>query len=113
MKNIIFIEGVSGVGKTTTVTLLAKKLQDLGYSVSYHLEGEPDSPLDLCWVAYMSKSEYEIILNTYTDFTKKLSSNITSIGDDIILHYKVGETKLYSLELYNVLSKHEFCYKPT
>lgn len=87
MKNIIFIEGVSGVGKTTTVTLLAKKLQDIGYSVSYHLEGEPDSPLDLCWVAYMSKSEYEILLNTYTNFAKELSKNITSIGDGILLQY--------------------------
>ena len=58
-------DGTSCIRKT----LLAKKFQNLGYSVSYHLEGEQDSPLDLCWVAYMSKSEYEILLNTYTDLT--------------------------------------------
>jgi len=62
MKNIIFIEGVSGVGKSTTVTLLSKKLRDTGYLVSRHLEGDPDSPLDLCWASYLTKSEYDTLL---------------------------------------------------
>lgn len=45
MKNIIFIEGVSGVGKSTTVSALGEKLLNLGYSASCHFEGDPDSPL--------------------------------------------------------------------
>jgi len=46
MNNIVFIEGVSGVGKTTTTMLLHDKLRDMGYNVVCYLEGDRDNPLD-------------------------------------------------------------------
>lgn len=52
MKNLIFIEGVSGVGKSTTTTKLCKKLPESGYTAVCHLEGEIKSPVDLFWVAF-------------------------------------------------------------
>jgi len=118
MKNIIFLEGVSGVGKSTTVSMLNEKLQSLGYNVSCHFEGDPDGPLDLCWAAYLTISEYEKIFHSYPEFTKELSENIIFYGEYVLLRYQVaqshlGRTKLYSPELYEILRKKEFCYNPT
>lgn len=113
MKNIIFIEGISGVGKSTTVSALGEKLRNLGYSVKCHFEGDPDSPLDLCWAAYLTKSEYENLLITYPIFADELADNIIFQGEYIMLRYQIGRTKLYSSELHDELHKHEFCYNPT
>lgn len=65
MKNIIFIEGVSGVGKSAVVYKLYKKLYALGYIVQYHIEGGADSPLDLCRTAYLALPEYQELLDLY------------------------------------------------
>lgn len=113
MKYIIFIEGVSGVGKSTMVTALSEKLRNLDYSVSCHLEGEPNSPLDLCWAAYLTKVEFESFLITYPKFADELSKNLIYEGDYILLRYQIGRNALYSTELHNELHKHEFCYNPT
>lgn len=113
MKNIIFIEGVSGVGKSTTVSVLGEKLRNLGYSVSCHLEGDPDSPLDLCWAAYLTESEYETLLASYPEFANEILSNIIFQGEYILLRYQVGRKALYSQGLHNDLHKLEFCYNPT
>lgn len=113
MKNIIFIEGVSGVGKSTTVSALSQKLRNLGYSVSCHFEGDPDSPLDLCWAAYLTKSEYNTLLASYPEFANELLSNIIFQGEYILLRYQVGRKGLYSQSLHDELHKLEFCYNPT
>jgi Cdc6-like AAA superfamily ATPase len=112
MENIIFIEGVSGVGKSTTVQDLSEKLRNLGYSVTYHLEGDSVSPLDLCWAAYLTIPEYERLVITYPIFAEELSKNIIFKGDYILLRYQIGRTGLYSQELNNELHKREFCYNP-
>ena len=46
MNNIIFVEGISGVGKTTTATRLYNVLCNAGYNVDCYLEGAKDNPLD-------------------------------------------------------------------
>ncbi|ABX42438.1 P-loop NTPase family protein [Lachnoclostridium phytofermentans] len=112
MKNIIFIEGVSGVGKSTTVHKLSDKLRSLGYSVKSHVEGDPTSPLDLCWAAYFTIPEYENLLIVYPTFAEELSKNIIYRDDYILLRYQVECTPLYSSELHAKLHKHEFCYNP-
>lgn len=112
MKNIVFIEGVSGVGKSTTACTLSEKLRNLGYSVKCHIEGDPDSPLDLCWTAYLTMPEYENLLILYPTFVDELSKNIIFQGDYILLRYKARQTQLYSQELHDELRKHEFCYNP-
>jgi len=113
MKNIIFIEGISGVGKTTSVSLLKNKLCELGYKTSYHLEGDPDSPLDLCWVSYLAELEYKKILSSYPEFADELSKNIVFQSDYVLLRYQTGRTALYSTELHEKLHQQEFCYNPT
>lgn len=113
MQNIIFIEGVSGVGKSTTVHKLGEKLRSLGYSVRCHVEGDPNSPLDLCWVAYLDISEYENLLVSYPMFSDSLSKNVIYKGKYILLRYQIKRTPLYSQELHEKLQKREFCYNPT
>ncbi|WP_312103774.1 hypothetical protein [Lachnoclostridium sp.] len=112
MKNIIFIEGVSGVGKSTTVQKLSERLRSLGYSTICHVEGDSDSPLDLCWVAYLDKSEYENLLVSYPMFSDVLSKNIIYKDEYILLRYQIERTPLYSQELHEKLQKLEFCYNP-
>lgn len=113
MKNIIFIEGVSGVGKSTTVSALGGKLRNLGYSVSCHFEGDPDSPLDLCWTAYLTIPEYETLIASYPEYANEFLSNIIFQGEYILLRYQVGRKKLYSQCIHDELHKLEFCYNPT
>lgn len=43
---LIFIEGISGVGKSTTATLLCNKLRAMAHPVACYLEGNPANPLD-------------------------------------------------------------------
>jgi Cdc6-like AAA superfamily ATPase len=112
MNNIVFIEGVSGVGKSTVVKLLSEKLRNLGYAVSFHLEGDPDSPLDICWAAYLTIMEYDDLLISYPSLADKLSENVIFQGDYILLRYQVGRTALYSSELNDKLHQKEFCYNP-
>ncbi len=112
MKNIIFIEGVSGVGKSTTVHKLSEKLRSLGYSTISYIEGDSDSPLDLCWVAYLDRFEYENLLMSYPVFSDTLSKNVIYKDEYILLRYQIGQTPLYSQELHERLHKFEFCYNP-
>lgn len=113
MKNIIFIEGVSGVGKSTTVYELNERLQNLGYSVKYYVEGDPCSPLDLCWTAYLTIAEYERIITSYPMLADELSKNIILAKDYILLRYQIGRKGLYSKDLNDELRKREFCYSST
>lgn len=113
MKNIIFIEGVSGVGKSTTVYNLGKELRRLGYSVNCHVERDPYSPLDLCGAAYLTMPEYEKLLVENPTFANELSRNIIYKDDYVLLRYQFERTPLYSPELHGELHKREFCYNPT
>ncbi len=112
MKNIIFIEGVSGVGKSTTVHKLSEKLRSLGYSTISYIEGDSDSPLDLFCVAYLDRLEYENLLVSYPIFSDTLSKNVIYKGEYILLRYQIEQTPLYSQELNERLHKFEFCYNP-
>jgi len=109
MKNIIFIEGVSGVGKSTMVRKLVEKL----CKSKIYIEGDPYSPLDLCWAAYLTIPMYEDLLISYPLYAKEMSRNIIYKGEYILLRYQIERTPLYSEELHNELHKREFCYNTT
>ena len=112
MKKIVFIEGVSGVGKSTTVQILSEKLRNNGYSVKYHLEGDPDSPLDLCWAAYLTIPEYEELILKYPSYADEFTANTIYKSNYILLRYQVRQDILYSQEIRDELHKREFCYNP-
>ena len=112
MKNIIFIEGVSGIGKSTTVNKLGETLRNLGYKVNCHDEGSPNSPLHLCWAAYLEIHEYENLLRSYPEFVDEINKNIIYKDDYVLIRYRIRETALYSQELTDELHKREFCFNP-
>jgi len=112
MKNLIFIEGVSGVGKSAIATKLREALENRGYTVACHLEGDPDGPLDLCWVAYLTHVEYANLLLEYTEYAKDLIKNVIYDGEYVLLRYQVGRDNLYSQKLHDELHTREFCYNP-
>ena len=110
---IIFLEGVSGVGKSTTVDQLGKILHEQGYATRGYLEGDPESPLDLCWVAYLTNEAFEDLLSANPLCADALSKNSICRDDYVLLRYQVGSAGLYSTALNATLREHEFCYRPS
>lgn len=94
MNRIIFIEGVSGVGKTTTTTLLHEKLRNMGYDIVCHLEGASDNPLDPFNGKYppmMPIAEFtETYLNCWRGF-KKIQHENLYIMDGTLLHHQIND----------------------
>ena len=112
MINLIFIEGISGVGKSTATPILCEKLRDNGYRANYYLEGDINSPADSFWNAYLTKFEYEKIQFEYPDFIDGLLKNCIDDDDYVLVRYQDKERQYYSPELYEYLKEREFCYNP-
>lgn len=112
MKNLIFIEGVSGTGKTTTAAKLHEALNRNGHQASCHLEGDTDNPIDLCWFAYLTKSEFQKLILAYRPFADELAARSIAENDYVLVQYQNRQTMFYTPELYEYLKKREACYKP-
>ena len=109
---LIFIEGVSGVGKTTLAQKLCNKLNEMGYLTNYYLEFDFTNPIDFYCTAYFRQEEYENLLSEFPDYSDDIKGN-TIIAEDIrLVRYYNGKTALFTEPLLDVLFKHEFCYKP-
>ena len=52
MKKIVFIEGISGVGKSTVTQKLCNKLREMGFSADCFLEFDYENPIDFYSTAY-------------------------------------------------------------
>jgi len=95
MSRIIFIEGVSGVGKTTTATLLSKKLQGMGYKADCYLEGDNSNPLDPFNGTYPPKISMTDFFATYKQCWQSFMGNDLDrdfvILDGTLLHYQIND----------------------
>lgn len=96
MNSIIFIEGVSGVGKTTTAALLCDNLRNKGYKAECHLEGAKDNPLDPFMGSYPPSIPLSVFSETYLqcwqDFKRnRLGQNSILILDGTLLHHQVND----------------------
>ena len=96
MKNIVFIEGVSGVGKTTTTQLLHDKLLDMGYNVGRYLEGDHDNPFDPFRGTYPPKIPLivfsEAHLQCWQNFKENLfKKNFVHILDGSLFHHQIND----------------------
>ena len=61
MKNI-YVEGIQGMGKSTLVNQIYREKPEL------HICREGDySPIDLAWCTWMTKEEYEDVLEKYAE----------------------------------------------
>jgi len=112
MNNLIFIEGISGVGKSTITQKLHEKLCKRGYKANCYLEGDIKSPFDSFGNAYLTKTEYKNIKSKYPDFAEELTKNNILEKDYCLVRYHDLERRYYSAELYEYLKTLEFCYNP-
>jgi len=117
MCRLVLIEGVSGVGKSTTAVLLTARLQARGFRVERHLEGESASPLDLFLVAYLPILEYETLLAAYPSDAAAIASHTLFKADYALVRYMEGRymqgfTPLFAGDLLQTLRAREFAYAP-
>jgi SAM-dependent methyltransferase len=113
MTNLIFIEGVSGAGKSTAAKALAKKLCEMGFNAVYYTEGDIGNPIDFYCVAYLSADEYKRLLNRYAENVDLIGEH-TIIADNMrLVRYYDGKTPLFPEPLLSELKDREFCYYPT
>ncbi|MGI5899788.1 MAG: GrpB family protein [Christensenellales bacterium] len=112
MSKLIFVEGVSGVGKSTTTQILRDKLREMGFSAECYKEFDFSNPIDFYCTAYLKHDQYADLLTKYEAFSEDIKRN-TIIADDIrLVRYYDQKTPLFPEPLLDELHKHEFCWKP-
>jgi GrpB-like predicted nucleotidyltransferase (UPF0157 family) len=109
---LIFVEGVSGVGKTTTAWKLCEKLREYGFPADCFLEGDIANPIDFYGTAYFTHDEYADLLDNYTEYVEEIQSKTIVAGDIRLVRYYNRETPLFPEPLLDMFRKHEFCWKP-
>ncbi|MCL2408788.1 MAG: hypothetical protein FWC96_04140 [Oscillospiraceae bacterium] len=110
---LIFVEGVSGVGKTKLTQKLCDKLSEMGYCARCYLEGDFKNPIDFYCTAYFKQHEYENLIAEFPDYLDDIASN-TIVAEDVrLVRYYSGETALFDEPLLDILSKHELCINPS
>lgn len=113
MAELVFVEGVSGIGKSTMVRMLAKELQLLGYTVKKYEEFDYTNPIDFYCTAYLSFDEYTNVCEKYKSDISTIHEN-TIVAEDVrLIRYYDGDTPLFNEPLLSELSQKEFCYNPS
>lgn len=75
MTELVFIEGVSGVGKSTMVRMLSEELKAYGYNVKSYVEFDYNNPIDFYCTAYLSAEEYERLITKYVSVVDVMRVN--------------------------------------
>ena len=112
MPKLIFVEGVSGVGKSTTTQKLCDKLRGMGYSVDRYREFDFPNPIDFYSTAYFNKEEYDAVLSEYCEFTEDIKGNTVIADDTRLVRYYNQKTPLFSEPLLDLFREREFCWNP-
>ena len=81
MKNI-FVEGIQGMGKSTLVNRIHQEKPELKVC----REGDY-SPIDLAWCTWMSKEEYESVLERYAEIRDEIEKNTVEENGHFIITY--------------------------
>lgn len=81
MKNI-FVEGIQGMGKSTLLRSISAEIPGL------HICREGDySPIDLAWCTWMTKEEYDQLLNAYEPIREEIIKNTVKEDERYIVSY--------------------------
>lgn len=113
MPKLIFIEGISGVGKSTMTQKLSDALRAMGYSARAYLEFDYTNPIDFYCTAYFTYEEYEKLHDTFAAYADVLSENTIIAGDVRLIRYYDANLPLFPEPLLSALRECEFCYNPT
>ena len=112
MTELIFIEGVSGVGKSTMVRTLSEELKNRGYMVETYVEFDYRNPIDFYCTAYLSLEEYEMLCSKYQEQLEQIRKNTIAARNVRLIRYYDDDTPLFEEPLLSDLMKKEFCYNP-
>ena len=112
MTKIIFIEGVSGVGKTTLVKALQNRWQSHGYTVRSYIEFDFTNPIDFYCTAYIPNERYQNLCQNHPEEIAQIKRYSISVGAATLVRYFDGDTPLFSERLLGELRELEFCYNP-
>lgn len=112
LTKLIFIEGVSGVGKSTMVQTLQKELTDLGYKVKSYLEGDYTNPIDFYRTAYFTTLEYEKLCCKYSCYIEIINENTIKADGIRLIRYANGKDYIFEEPMLSTLIENEFCYHP-
>ena len=81
MQNV-FIEGIQGMGKSTLLNSLSTAIPE------FQVCREGDySPIDLAWCTWMTKEEYEAVLELYEPIRDEIIKNTVQEQDHFIISY--------------------------
>jgi hypothetical protein len=111
MERLIFLEGVPGVGKSTTSIQLRDRINGFGFSSECYLEADINNPIDLYWYAYVEKHEYDNLLKANAAFADEITLNTVTEDNYYLVRYQDFDKKYYSPELYTYLKEREVCYR--
>lgn len=112
MAKLIFLEGVSGVGKSTMATKLCEDLRSAGKIAKTYVEFDYTNPIDFYCVAYYSAEEYETLCAEYPQYESSIRMNTVDAGNARLIHYFDEDTPLFEEPLLSEFMKREFCYNP-
>ena len=110
MAKLVFVEGVSGVGKSTMVRMLAEELRAQGRRTEAYAEFDFRNPIDFYCTAYLPKEEFERLCDKYGAET--LAKHTIFAGDARLVRYYDEDTPLFDEPLLSELAEREFCYEP-
>ena len=81
MKNI-YVEGIQGMGKSTLVNRIYKEKPEL-----YVCREGDYSPVDLAWCTWLTKEEYEAILEKYAEIRDEIEKYTVEENEHFVIAY--------------------------
>lgn len=106
MKQIIFIEGLPGSGKTTFSKRLADYLNQKGLETHFYSEGDLH-PVDLAWIAILSESDLEDLINKFPSLEEGINDNIKKFNDKYHLAYTRVKIDVFTKDFYDYCLQYE------
>lgn len=113
MTELIFVEGISGVGKTTAVHMLTQRLKRRGYRAKAYAEGDDANPIDFYCTACLGIEEYATLFTRCASQRQQMERNTIDAGIVKLVRYRDDQSALFEEPLLSELASREFCYKPT
>lgn len=112
---LILVEGIPGVGKSTTLSFIRSLLNQMGIPAQFFYEGDTDHPADYEGVACLNLGDYRSLRSRYHINEDILRENVTRKGESFFISYrklkKDGGDSL-SEELFRELSVHDVYFLP-
>lgn len=110
--SLVFVEGVSGVGKSTLVRELAGLLTERGLRARSFIEGDITNPIDLYRAAYLPEEKRRELRDRYPGEAEALDRRAVPAGQAAVVRYFDRDRPLFSGPLLGELMERELCYAP-